>query len=137
MFTQDQKKQLAQLGILNLAEVCHFVSVSIDGLNNTLSDGKISIFEGISLALKVSPEAREAFKDIDKVLTEVKVLDAQRFEVLAELLYPTLFHTLEGKPYTQELVNRVLGIATQVVHLVQLLRDKENWINPPAAKVVE
>lgn len=138
MLDKQQIAEFTELGIKNLAEVVYFLATALDEVNEALSDdGKISFFEAIPVALKLSGNAKAAYSDIAAVGVEAKDIDANKVERLADIIYPSLVHTFEGKPFNQVAVNRVIGLAVQLAHVVQLFRDKGNWVSPPKAKVVE
>lgn len=132
---QDRTK-LTNLGIVNLGEVCYLISHLVHKSHEAyVDDGKIGIWEGAGILLSSVEAGKEAASDLSKVVDEAKTLDARKVEALADILYPSIVEGLLGRPYAEEMVNRVVGLAIQLAHVIALIRDKDTWI--PRAKIVE
>lgn len=131
----EDRKKLETLGIVNLGEVCYLVSHIIHKSHEAyVDDGKVGIWEGAGILLSSLDAGKEALADISKVVEEALYIRAEGVEALADILYPSIVGSLLGRPYAEEMVNRVIGLAVQLVHVIALIRDKDTWI--PRVKIV-
>lgn len=136
IFTEENAAILQEQNILQLAELISFLAGGLVKVHGALvDDGRISLPEGVGIGFAMLGQAKEAFSGLQTVGQELKGIDARKIELLGDIVFPSIQQT--QTPYVAELVNRLLGVATQLAHTYQLLQDgSANWNTPPKPVVV-
>lgn len=130
-FTDEQKQQLTDKNLLQIAEFASFSADLTSRLIDALKDdGKIGIMEGIKIGLSLSGSAVDALQGVSQIPAELTTLDAADVELIGDIVFPSFAAFPE---YHQELVSAAIGVTREIVNFAQLIRNRD----VPKAKVVD
>lgn len=133
--TDHMRARLVEAGILETGEVVAFAIGLLEQVKEARSDdGKVSWVEGGKMALKSIGPSKEAFDNFTAIPGELKGINGEKVELLADILFPFIVDT--QKPWTVQLVSRAIGVAVNLADGYSVLINRDSFENPPKAVVV-
>lgn len=131
------RAQLTERGLKETAELLAFLDKVALKLSDALEDNKVSLVEIVEISVSVVPRIRQALLGLAQVPEELKNLvdSPENIELLADVIMPDVF--AKSPPFVSALVNALIGLLREIVHVLAIYKNRNNWENPPKANIVQ